>query len=290
MHQDRLDVIVRFHDSRRYPELRRALFSLVCQTYRPLSVHVVSQRFEGVEVDRLQRELDPFRELGGDAEILAHNFAAPEPVDARSALINLGIANAVGRYLAFLDYDDVIYPEAYRLLIDELERSDAVVAFGGIAAKRMNVVGDAAITMGKEKVFKEGNLVDLFRDNFCPIHSYVIERARVERECLRFDERLSRHEDYEFLLRLCARYPSSFALVGRFVGDYYLKDDGSNTILVPSSVSTERLAEWRWSGEFVERQRNAIRVDQAVQQAHGVSVPYEAMTIAEFIDWHGGRH
>ena len=42
------------------------------------------------------------------------NRSDPLPADARAALLNLGSRRRTGRYVAFLDYDDLIYPEGWR--------------------------------------------------------------------------------------------------------------------------------------------------------------------------------
>ena len=52
-----LDVIVRFHAIARLPELQRCLLSLIGQTYRPLTVHIVTQRFQPAMMDKSQAVL-----------------------------------------------------------------------------------------------------------------------------------------------------------------------------------------------------------------------------------------
>lgn len=267
-----LDVVVRFHDASRIDELGRAVFSLVCQTYRPLHVHVVAQRFSEKQLMGVRATLASYVELGRDAEIELLNFDEPEPRDARSALINVGIRHARGRYLAFLDYDDVLYPEAYQKLVAELERSGAGIAFASVAVRQVTMSHGIPLANSKELTYQDRgkDLVDLFRDNFCPIHSYVIDRRHVHEDGLFYDERLSRLEDYEFLLRVCSKSVSSFSQLSTVIGDYYFKDDGSNTTLVPSSITTERQKEWRWSGDFVERQRQCIAVAPEVANSLGI--------------------
>ena len=152
---DQLDVVIRTHDPARLDELNRAVFSAALQEYRPLALHVVCQRFT-----------EPA--LAPDVAFHLHNRSAPTPVDARAALLNLGIQHGTGRYLAFLDYDDLIYSEGWRLLVAELEASGAAVAFGAVLNATVCRDGAVPYVESKHRVFQGNGLPQLLRNNFCP--------------------------------------------------------------------------------------------------------------------------
>ena len=61
--RDGLDVVVRFHDPRRFRELDRWMFSLVGQSYRPLTIHLVTQRFTAAELATLRSALAPMARI-----------------------------------------------------------------------------------------------------------------------------------------------------------------------------------------------------------------------------------
>jgi len=264
-----LDVIVRFHEMSRMVELDRCIFSLVNQVYRPLTIYVVTQRFDANATARVKGALAPMLRLDETVELEIVNYDVSDPPDARAALLNAGVARSRGRYLAFLDYDDVIYAEGYRKLVAELDRSGSAIAFGGVVGKHVSVHGDIIITSKKSYEFRGNGLLHLFFDNFCPIHSYVIDKSIVDRADLVFDTSLAKLEDYDFLIRFCAKYRSSFHLKDTIIGDYYLKDDGSNTVLVPSTRGKQRVTEWRVAlEEIAERKRNTL-VSSSVQRDIG---------------------
>lgn len=270
---DTLSVIVRFHDLRRLFELRRCLFSLVCQTYAQLEICLVTQRFSEAETKGLPDSIGDLLALNADVRFEIFNCGDEEPRDARSALLNLGFAKSSGRYVAILDHDDTILPDAYRQLTSELARSGVAIAFGSVAYKEVDVLEDALIVNRRLEAFVGKDLMDLFDHNFCPIHSFVIDRSRMDGADLYFDTALRKHEDYEFLLRLCAKYEASFALVGTFVGDYYLKNDGSNT-------NTWRMGEgveWEESTQELDARKGQIRLSDMVQSRLGM----RAGTVAE---------
>lgn len=261
-----LSVVVRFHDLSRLFELRRCLFSLLCQNFAPLEICLVTQRFSEAERISLIESLAPLLALNEPVQFVLCNYDEPLPRDARSALINLGIQTTRGRYLAFLDHDDTILPLGYSQLIQDLERSSAAIAFASVAYKDAEVFEDTLLVNRRIPAFVGKNLADLFDHNFCPIHSFVIDRSRVDSADLWFDSTLSKHEDYDFLLRFCAKYPSSFELIGTFVGDYYLKSDGSNTNIWLSGETEDSRKGWEESSKFLDKRKAELVLSPAVQE------------------------
>lgn len=281
---DRLDVIVRLHDPERLAELKRAIFSLVAQDFRPLTINLVTQRFSRGETEAIVAGLQPLLNLDPNVKLDVWNFVSEEPKDARSALLNFGIENSKGRYVAILDYDDVMYHDGYTKLIRELQESGCAIAFGKVVMKFVDVFQDAIICQRQQNRFKGDGLVDLFTDNFCPIHSFVIDRDRVASEVLSFDEKLDKLEDYDFLIRICATHLSSFKLKDTVVGEYYAKNDGSNTIMLSSAAKVTHLAAWTRAREAIERRRRSTLVSRQVQAALGLQTFDPRMSVRNLID------
>jgi Glycosyltransferase like family 2 len=279
-----VDTIVRFHDVRRLGELHRCLFSAVAQTYQPVHVHVVTQRFSSEELDAVRRSLEPLHSLGTGAAISIHNWTESEPKDARSHLINHGIRQAEGRFLAFLDYDDIIYPEAYELLTNRLSASDAAIVFASVRVMRLQVFEPFYRVLAREKAPWGGSsLLDLFRENLAPIHSYMIDRTRVDPELLYFDVSLSWEEDYEFLMRVCARHRADFGMLSTCVGDYFFKTDGSNSVPTESVAAAQRHAEYMRVRKEIDRRRDLILVSDEIRQELGLSGAREVRTVRDVL-------
>ncbi|MFC7690981.1 glycosyltransferase [Paeniroseomonas aquatica] len=177
--RDGVDVIVRFHNLARLGELRRAVFSLAGQEFRPIRILLVLQRFSDADVATVRAALAPLLALPEQLALEVLRFDAQEPLDARSALMNLGFAAATARYVALLDYDDVLYPEAYRMLSDRLRESGAAIAFGNIGVAMVDVHEGFFHAYAHQQPFSGNSLADLFRQNFCPIHSFMVDRTRV---------------------------------------------------------------------------------------------------------------
>ena len=63
-------------------------------------------------------------------------------------------------------------------------------------------------------------MTEMLIENFCPIHSFVLDRNLVDPSDLFFEERISRLEDYDFFLRICSKYPTWFESRSRVTAVY----------------------------------------------------------------------
>lgn len=256
----RLSVIVRFHQEERLPFLEEAVFSLAIQDWDEIEVIVVLQN--GTE------------KLWRAVEAIIHNQPWPEAaryeiitvpvaegVDGRSSLLNHGIEHATGRYLAFLDDDDFVYQHGYATLIRQLVRGGCAVAVGGCRRAKIEYESDHWFVQSKDNFFAWGrSRLDLIRENFVPIHSYVIDRSRLGDFDLYFDERFSILEDYDFLLRLCAKFEPDFTSFETPVCEYRIRLDGSNSIAhLPNAPAEVVAAQKRAQRLIKERKASLIR-------------------------------
>lgn len=284
-----VDVIVRFHDIRRLRELDRAIFSLAMQDYRPLHIHLCVQRFSEAEIEATRSHVLPILSIEGSPSLYIHNFCENTPADARSELINLGIANSNHRYLAFLDYDDIVYPEAYRLLIEQIIRSDSAICFGRVCIKEISNYVHFDCAESKSFPFNGSTVLELMQQNFCPIHSFVIDTSAVPRHCLFFEPSMNRNEDYDFLLRLVAQSRADFSMIHKLIGEYYVKRDGSNTISTEYAVTPESAKAWEDAEAFIEGRRRITLVSKDVQRSIGIANPMTQLSIRQILDLHIDR-
>ena len=141
---------------------------------------------------------------------------------------NAGAAASRGRYLAFLDDDDEWLPGAPIRLIEALERhlelplvaADARTGnpqIGYQSLTRLRVGSDSLAFLPGEELepgLKRLDRVALFREtlrrNLLTTGAFVIRREVFERVG-GYDLEVRPAEDWEFYLRLAARYPAAFS-------------------------------------------------------------------------------
>jgi hypothetical protein len=242
---DGISVVMRVHDPRRLPLLDEALFSVAVQHVRPVQVVVAVQ---GAAVspaavrERLSRQ--PFALDDARSHSVVVEGTGVD-ADLRARLLNLGMAMARYRYLAFLDDDDVVYQSGYARLLERLRDSGAALAAGGtVRADFVHRDGRWIAERRFEWVHGGTALRDLIDRNFLPLHSFLIDRSRVGGEDLRFDETLTRLEDYDFLLRLGARYDFDLACLDVPVCEYRLRR-GADHVNPLANANARGDPQWR---------------------------------------------
>ncbi len=177
--------------------LREALESLRTQTARPRQVVVVN------DGGASPREVtDAFR----DAFALV--LEEPRQRQGRSAAANRGVALAAEPLVAFLDDDDVCFPDHLAILAraqregpEPTVYSDAVTVVYG--------PGGAAGWEPRVRALQYSLDYDpdyLLYANYIPIHTLLLPRE-LYRKVGGFDESLEYSEDWDFLIRLSAEAP-----------------------------------------------------------------------------------
>ncbi len=216
-----ISVIVRSMDR---PSLRQALDSIALQTYPNIEVVIVNAKGEGHRSlpDACGRY--PMRLIGGGPF-------------ARSRAANVGLDEARGQFLMFLDDDDWFYPHHVARLKQALdEDGPAVAAYSSIRC----LDAGGAETRRFEADFDP---VQLCIDNYIPIHAVLFRREVVDGGA-RFDEGLALCEDWEFWQQVATRGP--FLHVPEIGATYRLQEAaGSGVWGDAESVRTAMLAVYR---------------------------------------------
>jgi hypothetical protein len=163
------------------------------------------------------------------------------------------------RYVGFLDYDDIVYPNHAEVLISDLAQSidsNAVASFGGCALAFYDDIGNERIHITDKRVFStHPSVSSCLVANCFPIHSYVLDLSRLQK-VPKFDEDSHLHEDYAFLLELFELYPVSTRYSQAILCEYRLNNDNSNTVSVESSGAIRdetKSNAWLKDQERVER-------------------------------------
>lgn len=206
-----LSVVVR---TRNRPELlKEALASLAAQTARPEQVVVVN---DGGASPR--GIADAFR---SSFEVTVDEAPARQ---GRSAAANRGVAAARRDLVAFLDDDDLCYPDHVERLVraqrsgpEPVVYSDAVTAS---YARRGEVWEARARTLQYSLDFDPEYLL---LANYIPLHTLILPRGLFEKVG-GFDPALEYSEDWDFLIRLS--FETSFRHLRAVTCEYRVFDAG----------------------------------------------------------------
>lgn len=193
--------------------LLQALKSIQQQTCQDFEVLLINDG--GVDVSRIVKAMFP------TMRISFLNSTGSGVSTAR----NTGLKAARGKYIAYLDDDDIYLPEHLETLVTSLESSEYKVAYSD-AVQAFYVQRGKGVVCAKKELehSKEFSYQELMVANYIPTLCMMHERS-----CLKsvgyFDEGLQTHEDWEFWLRLGRLYP--FRHVKKVTAEYnkYINSD-----------------------------------------------------------------
>jgi cellulose synthase/poly-beta-1,6-N-acetylglucosamine synthase-like glycosyltransferase len=168
-----VSIIVRTTASR-IDLLDQSLFSIYGSDYSDIEVIIVAQTENNEAYQEVQALGVSYITLGMRVKVIRN----PTQRDERARNLNFGIAASTGRYIGFLDDDDVLYPEHISTLVNILKSSESA-AWAYADAVAVICINDALGNLyykSQKLLFKKQaySLVELWIENFIPIHTYII--------------------------------------------------------------------------------------------------------------------
>jgi hypothetical protein len=246
-----IDVIIRFHDPGQIKRLSRCIFSLYGQSHQPIQIILMLQHLDQEGAAAVRACIDAFDWSAPRRPPIVKNVNMPRPGDHRARLWNAGLEAGRARYIAFLDFDDTMYSAGYRYLLHRLQHTGAAAAFASALQTDCTPMHGFDFIFGKRRLIG-ADRYDFFISGFCPGSTVLIDRGVVNTADLRADESLSKAEDYLVFATLAAKYDTDWENIGTVISDYYVRSDGSNTILSHRSDAAARRG-WQESLEKVAR-------------------------------------
>ena len=188
----KISVIIPVYNVEQY--LEKCLDSILNQTYKNIEIILVNDRSidkSGLICDEYSRKYNNIR--------VFHNENG-----GVSSARNLGIDNATGQYLAFIDPDDYIDVNMYEILVEKIVETNSDIAMCSFVyvKEHENIVednSDEIIIFDKEEVLNRYfNRVKPFNASF--LWNKLFKRELFEKD--RLDVELKIQEDTEILLRI----------------------------------------------------------------------------------------
>ena len=190
-----------------------SLFSIILTTYnRPdllkdALASVGSQTLRDFEVILINDNGEPVEHL-----LAAYDFPITYIRQGRnqglSAARNAGLALARGRYIVYLDDDDIYLPNHLAVLAEAFEQYPGSVIYTGVEYVNEKLENGQRLELGRGQPFKH-QVFDrdrLFVQNYIPVNTWAHPRQMLA-TVGEFDTSLAAFEDWDMLLRLATRYP-----------------------------------------------------------------------------------
>ena len=224
-------------------ENKNPKISVIIPTYN--RVHTIARTIESV----LSQTCQNFEILVADdastddTENLVREFARSSPIyylrheSNKGAPVarNMGAKEARGEYLAFLDSDDIWYPQFLERQLSILEELPPDVGMVCCGMLQKGAGHERVMSSGSRDLTYDENLV--FGDGICT-SSFLIKKVAFE-ETKGFDVELSSFQDFDFLLRMSAE----FRIVSNdeVLMEYCLGDDSISLNMNSKAKGYERI-------------------------------------------------
>lgn len=129
-----------------------------------------------------------------------------------SSARNMGLSHAQGDYIQFLDADDAIHPEKFKLQLESINPSSryAISYCDYFASTEKNL--NEPVRKYLSPIFKTKNyvfeLINRWEKSLSiPCHCFLFSTNMVTENTIRFDETIKNHEDWDFWMNLFRQRP-----------------------------------------------------------------------------------
>lgn len=184
---DLVSVIIPCYNHGKY--LSEAIESILAQTYQHLEIVVVDDG-----------STDNSKAVAQKYEQVKYIYQTNQGL---SAARNTGIDNSTGKYLVFLDADDLLFPDALSVNVRYLQQNDNIAFISGAYVK----VNEKGAIIEEGRILTIQNYYNqLLHGNFIGMHATVMYKRWVF-DFFRYDISLKACEDYDLYLKITRRYP-----------------------------------------------------------------------------------
>lgn len=227
--------------------LEIAVKSVLAQTYLNTEIIVVNDG--GIDVEELLNRLN----YRGNIFYVKQDYPRE-----RSATRNAGLRIATGKYIGYLDDDDLYYPNHIQTLVEFLENCEYKVAYTDATKAEQEKQDGKYVTINRSVPYSYDFDQDLLMaSNYIPILCVMHERACLEQTGV-FDETLDTHEDWDLWIRMSLKF--KIFHIKKTTCEFTWRTDGSTT-------TSRRWDDFERTREIVRnRYSGDVQVNAAVQR------------------------
>ena len=244
----------------RSESLLTAVQSILNQTFKKLEIIVVN--------DAGQNEENLIAGLNANENITYVRHCRNKGL---AAARNTGIKIANGKYIAYLDDDDIFYYNHLEKLVNILENTEYKVAYTDAYRAYYLKENDNYTLKNKDLPYSFDFDYDrILIGNFVPVLCFMHEKACFDDVGL-FDETLTSHEDWDLWIRLSRKY--KFYHMKEVTGEYTWKTDGTTMTSGKSRDMVDTLE------KIYRKHRELVRDKPHIAEAQRISLSERKKTI-----------
>jgi glycosyltransferase involved in cell wall biosynthesis len=186
-----VSIVIPVHNGEKY--IKEAIDSCLKQTYPTLEIIVVDDK----STDNTLNILREYEQVDSKIKVLA-----VEKQNGLGNVINIGIRESKGKYIARMDADDVMYPHRIEKQVEYLENNPNCVAVGG----QIDIIDENSNVIGHRKYAIEDKDIKKNRFLFQPFaHPAVTLRKSKLEEIGLYPEDMWKVEDVKLFLILSTK-------------------------------------------------------------------------------------
>ena len=207
------------------------LVSVVVPTYnRPILLEdailsICNQSFQNIEIVVVNDGGDDVSKVCEKFKDVSIHYIEHDRNKGLAAARNTGINAAKGKYIAYLDDDDIFYPNHIETLIQLLEDTEYKVAYSDSYRAHFKIENGNYILTNKDLPYSfDFDPKRILVENYVPVLCFIHEKACID-EIGFFDENLSSHEDWDLWIRMSRIY--NFLHIKKITSEFSWRTDGS---------------------------------------------------------------
>lgn len=234
--------IIRFHKNADITLLNTALLSLMSQIDCVVRPIIAAQDLSVEQISLINKYVNQYAWNNKIKPVISLYNSDEKNTDLRSRMLNLSFKSVKTRYVAFLDYDDFLYPSAYQWLLSRLTLTGKNVSFGNI----FTAIFDRSKlhVTERKKYYEYGSTYEKFVDlNHAPLHSFMIDIDGIDLENIVYFDDMKYMEDYYLTLQVFTKDNADWESLKfkHYIGDYMHSVDAEHTLAFANDAEREAI-------------------------------------------------
>lgn len=239
-----ISTVIRFHKQGDKKLLLNCLLSLIAQDECRVCPILAIQDITAEELEIMKYEISLLPWAQGCFPEFQTYYSNNENPDLRSLMMNEALKSIRNGYATFLDYDDVVFPDAYKLLAERLSSTGKNATFGRVYSTIVD--SETGLILTRDRTYTYGYTYDDFVNvNHAPIHSFMLDVSKCDVGSVKYAANMKYMEDYYLTLQLFTREQTDWTSLENevFIGDYIHRvgSTNSNTLAVNDQIQRAAL-------------------------------------------------